>query len=121
MPNLVDAGLAVLEMGVRRFVVIKKGEHGSMLFVGGRVFPLPGYPSRRVVDPTGAGDCFAGAMMGFLARRDRLDPETLRKAVAYGTVTASIVLEDFSLNALLRTSRKEIDSRMDELKKMIGF
>jgi sugar/nucleoside kinase (ribokinase family) len=121
MSNLVEAGLAVGEMGVRRFVVIKKGEHGSLLFVGGRVYPMPGYPSTRVVDPTGAGDSFAGAIMGFLAKEDHVDANTLRKAMAYGTVTASVTLEDFSLAALLRTTRGDIDSRVEELREMVGF
>ncbi|MFA6134172.1 MAG: PfkB family carbohydrate kinase [Phycisphaerae bacterium] len=119
--NLVEAGFAVLELGVRHFVVIKKGEHGSLLFLGDRVYPLPGYPSRRVVDPTGAGDSFAGAMMGHLAQADKVDAATLRKAVAYGTVTASIELEDFSLQALMRATRDDIETRMSDLRGSIDF
>jgi sugar/nucleoside kinase (ribokinase family) len=118
--NVVEAGLAVGEM-VRRFVVVKKGEHGSLLFAGGKVYPMPGYPTTRVVDPTGAGDCFAGAMMGYLAATDRLDATNLRTAIACGTVTASFGLEDFSLNRLLWTTREQIDARMNELREMMGF
>ena len=115
--NLVEAALATGRM-VRRFVVVKKGEHGSLLVADGRVWPLPGYPTTRVVDPTGAGDCFAGAMMGHLAAADRSDPATLRQAIACGTVTASLELEDFSLNALLRITRRDIDARLNELREM---
>jgi sugar/nucleoside kinase (ribokinase family) len=118
--NLVEAALAVGRR-VRGFVVVKKGEHGSLLVTGGKVCPLPAYPAVRVVDPTGAGDCFAGAMMGYLAAADRSDEAALRTAIAYGTVTASLELEDFSLNRLLRTTRGEIDARLQELRDMVGF
>jgi sugar/nucleoside kinase (ribokinase family) len=120
LPNVIQAGAAIARM-VRKFVVIKKGEHGSVLFVDGKVFTLPGYPSDRVVDPTGAGDCFAGAMMGYLASVGRLSPATLRKAIAYGTVTASLELEDFSVNRLLAASREEIDRRLADLRRMVRF
>ncbi|MCJ7544910.1 MAG: PfkB family carbohydrate kinase [Phycisphaerae bacterium] len=118
--NVVEAALAVAR-NVRHFVVVKKGEHGSLLVADGKVWVLPGYPTTRVVDPTGAGDCFAGAMMGYLAAADRTDPAALRTAIAYGTVTASLELEDFSLNRLLRTTREEIDQRAEELRRMVGF
>ncbi len=118
--NVVAAGAEVANM-VRQFAVVKKGEHGSLLFAGGRVWPLPGYPCRSVVDPTGAGDSFAGAMMGYLAAAGRTDPAELRRAVAYGTVTASIGVEDFSLNRFVSTGRDEIDARMDELRDMVRF
>ena len=118
--NVVQAGIEVSRM-VRRFVVIKKGEHGSLLFFGERVYPLPGYPSVKVVDPTGAGDCFAGAMMGCLADADQVNPATLRKAIAYGTVVAGIELEGFSLDRLLRTGREEIDARLEELREIVRF
>jgi len=118
--NVIQAGSAIAGM-VRKFVVVKKGEHGSLLFVDGKVFPLPGYPSRKVADPTGAGDCFAGAMMGHLASAGRLSPAVLRKAIAYGTVTASLELEDFSLNRLLTATRQDIDRRLEELRGMVRF
>jgi sugar/nucleoside kinase (ribokinase family) len=119
-PNVIVAGVAIAAM-VRKFAVIKKGEHGSLLFVGKRVCSLPSYPTSNVIDPTGAGDCFAGAMMGFIADQDRADIPTLRRATAYGTVTASIELEDFSLSKLLRCSRADIDARMTEFQDMVVF
>ncbi len=117
--NLVAAGRKALSM-VKRFVVVKKGEHGSLLFTGNDVYPMPGYPTERVVDPTGAGDSFAGAMMGHLAAEDRADVPALRRAIAYGTVTASFGLEDFSLRRFLRTTRREIDERLREFLTRIG-
>ena len=118
--NVVAAGLAIVEM-VRRFAVVKKGEHGSILFMDGAAYPLPGYPAINVVDPTGAGDSFAGAMMGHLAAADGADAETLRTAIAYGTVTASLELEDFSLRRLIAIDRADIDARLDEFRGMTGF
>jgi sugar/nucleoside kinase (ribokinase family) len=118
--NVVEAGLEIARR-VRRFVVVKKGEHGSLLFAGDRVCALPSYPARKVVDPTGAGDSFAGALMGYLASVDSFDGPALRKAIAFGTVTASIELEDFSLNRLLTTTRADIDSRLAEFKQLTTF
>ena len=99
---------------VRRFVVVKKGEHGSVLLTDGRIFVLPAYPSLTVVDPTGAGDSFAGAMMGYLAAADATDPATLLTGMAYGTVVASLELEDFSLDKLKQITRADIDERFAE-------
>ncbi len=118
--NVVAAGLEIVKL-VRRFVVIKKGEHGALLFAGGEVFALPGYPAVKVVDPTGAGDVFAGAMMGDLASADRVDSASLRRAIAYGTVTAGIELEDFSINRLLAVTRADIESRLEEFRGMTAF
>jgi len=118
--NLVAAGRQIAEM-VRRFVVVKKGEHGSLLLAGGKAYPLGGFPSLNVVDPTGAGDSFAGAMMGYLTAEDRTDIDTLRRAVAYGTVTASFAIEDFSLNSLLAATREDIDRRFNEFKELVEF
>jgi len=118
--NIVQAGLECASM-VRRFVVVKKGEHGSLLFVNGKVYPLPGYPTRNVVDPTGAGDSFAGGMMGYLAQQDTIDEPTLHRAIAYGTIVASMELEDFSLNRLAEISRDDIDERFAEFKELTAF
>jgi len=118
--NVVAAGMEIA-MAVRRFVIIKKGEHGSLLLADGKVFAMPSYPAFCVIDPTGAGDTFAGAMMGYLADQDRTDVATLRRAMAYGTVTASIELEDFSLNKLLKTTRQDIDARMRQFEELTRF
>ncbi|MCY2927773.1 MAG: PfkB family carbohydrate kinase [Planctomycetota bacterium] len=118
--NMVAAGNEIAQR-VRRFVVIKKGEHGSLLFAQGEVFPMPAFPAVRVVDPTGAGDCFAGALMGALAAEDSCEVPALRRALAYGTVTASFVIEDFSLSKLLAIDRARIDARVREFGDLVRF
>jgi cytidine kinase len=118
--NLVRAGNAIREMGPS-FVVVKKGEHGAMFFGQHETYVLPAYPTSRVVDPTGAGDSFAGGMMGYLAERGNFDPKTLKTALAYGTLTASFTVEDFSLDRLRQIKREDLDRRMEEYKKMLSF
>ena len=98
--NLVKAGRAILKMGPGT-VLIKRGEYGVLQFSKEGMFAVPAYPLEEVVDPTGAGDTFAGAMMGFLARHGRITESSLRTAVVYGSVVASFVVERFSLERLL--------------------
>ena len=119
-PNLIAAGRRILQM-VRGFVVVKKGEHGSLLFADDCICPLPAWPAANVVDPTGAGDCFAGAMMGHIAAEGKTDIPTLKLALAYGAVTASLELEDFSLNRLLQISREDIDKRLRQFRQLVEF
>jgi sugar/nucleoside kinase (ribokinase family) len=118
--NLVRAGHAVREMGPR-FVVIKKGEHGAMFFSKHETYVLPAYPTQRVVDPTGAGDSFAGGMMGFLAEQGNVEPKTLKQAMAYGILVASFTVEDFSLDRLKTITRSDIELRMEEYRRMLSF
>ena len=117
-PNVIRAGLDIAQM-VRRFVVVKKGEHGSLLFGGGLVRPLPSYPATDVVDPTGAGDSFAGGMMGHLAAANRTDAEALWQATVCGTVAASFCLEGFSLHRFQQIDRGDIDERIREFRELI--
>ena len=119
-PNVVKAGMEIAKM-VRQFVVVKKGEHGSLLFADGGVFTFPAWPAAGVVDPTGAGDSFAGAMMGFLTARDSIDTATLRRAIACGTVTASFNLEDFSLNRFFQISQADIENRLKQFEELTRF
>lgn len=118
--NLVRAGQQVRAMGPR-FVVIKKGEHGAMFFSGHETYVMPAYPTPDVIDPTGAGDSFAGGMMGYLCEQDNFDPATLKAAMAYGTITASFTVQDFSLDGLKRIERPDIERRMEEYRKMMSF
>jgi cytidine kinase len=118
--NLVRAGHAIRAMGPS-FVVLKKGEHGAMFFSQYETYVLPAYPTATVVDPTGAGDSFAGGMMGYLAEQGNFDPKTLKTALAYGTLTASFTVEDFSLDRLRQIKRADLDHRMVEYKKMLSF
>lgn len=119
--NLVRAGHAVRKLGPR-FVILKKGEHGAMLFTEDGVSVVPAYPTTEVIDPTGAGDSFAGGILGCLhADRLKKDPGQLRRAMAYGTVVASLAVEGFGLDRLKRTDRAEIDSRLETYRSMLAF
>lgn len=118
--NLVRAGHKILKMGPR-FVVIKKGEHGAMFFSAHETYVLPAYPTERVVDPTGAGDSFAGGMMGYLAAQGNFEPKTLKEAMAYGILVASYTVEDFSLDRLQAITRDDLDLRMKEYRRMLSF
>lgn len=118
--NLVLAGHKVREMGPR-FVVVKKGEHGAMFFSKHETYVLPAYPTEKVIDPTGAGDSFAGGMMGFLAEQDNFEPATLKRAMAYGILVASYNVEDFSLDRMQTIGRDDIERRMEKYQKMLLF
>jgi sugar/nucleoside kinase (ribokinase family) len=99
--------------------LIKRGEYGVLQFSKEGMFAVPAYPLEEVVDPTGAGDTFAGAMMGFLARHGRITESSLRTAVVYGSVVASFGVERFSLERLLDLSWEEIDHRYREFINLI--
>jgi sugar/nucleoside kinase (ribokinase family) len=118
--NIVRAGRKVLELGPQ-FVVIKKGEHGALFVSRHETYVMPAYPTPEVVDPTGAGDSFAGGMMGYLAERGEFDPRTLKEAMAYGILTASFTVEDFSLERLKAITREDIERRMAEYRRMLSF
>lgn len=116
--NLVAAGMKIREMGPR-FVIVKKGEHGAMFFGEETVYTLPAYPTARVVDPTGAGDSFAGGMMGFLASEDKHDEATLKRSLAYGTLVASFNVEDFSLDRMQRIEMDDLEQRLQWYREML--
>ena len=111
--NPVTAGRKLLERGPK-FVVVKKGEHGAILVHNDGIAALPAYPAETVVDPTGAGDTFAGGMMGYLAATDPDDPadyDVIRRALAHGTVMASFTIETFSLDRLAELDKSKLDER----------
>jgi sugar/nucleoside kinase (ribokinase family) len=118
--NMVRAGLAVRRMGPK-FIILKKGEHGAMLISHDGVYVLPAYPTEDVVDPTGAGDSFAGGVLGYLASDGSPPPGRLRRAMAFGTVVASLTVEGFGLDRLKRTERSEIDARLEKYRNMLSF
>ncbi len=118
--NLVTAGLEILKMGPR-FAIIKKGEHGSLLVAHDDLCLLPAYPTLKTIDPTGCGDTFAGAMMGYLATQDRHDPDTLRSAMARGSIVASFVIESFSVEALAAVTTEDIERRLERLQAIARF
>jgi cytidine kinase len=120
LKNMVKAGEEVRKLGPK-FVIIKRGEYGAMLFSDDGVFVIPAYPTLNVIDPTGAGDSFAGGLMGYLASDSTPPPGRLRRAMAYGTVVASLTVEGFGLDRLRKTSRAEIDHRLETYRNMLAF
>jgi sugar/nucleoside kinase (ribokinase family) len=118
--NLIEAGKDILGLGPR-FVMIKKGEHGAVLVAHEGALIVPAYPTARVIDPTGAGDTFAGGIMGYLASCGRADFPALRSALVRGTVAASFVIEDFSVRRVEKLSRAELDRRVVEYVEGLRF
>jgi len=118
--NLIEAGEAVLGMGPK-FVMIKKGEHGALLVTPEGPVAIPAFPTKRVCDPTGAGDSFAGGTLGYLTAEGKHDPATLARAMVRGTVAASFTIEDFSLGRVKDLARGEIDARVDKFLSMLRF
>ncbi|MFH1539409.1 MAG: PfkB family carbohydrate kinase [bacterium] len=115
-PNLVTAARRVLEMGPRA-VVVKKGEHGAAMFSRDDFFALPAFPLEKVKDPTGAGDTFAGGLIGSVAREGKSDGAAIRRGMVVGTVAASFCVEDFSVGGLESLDEAAIMQRIDFLKK----
>ncbi len=118
--NLIRAGRELLTLGPRA-VIVKKGEHGALMFTADGIFAAPSYPLEQVVDPTGAGDSFAGAFMGYLAKTDDISPENLRRAIVYGSVVASTTVQDFSLSSLAALTPEHVEQRYAEVKAMSVF
>jgi sugar/nucleoside kinase (ribokinase family) len=118
--NAIGAAHDVLRMGPK-FVVIKRGEYGSLFCSEKDVFVLPAFPTDTVIDPTGAGDSFAGGMMGYLASQGNFSSATIRRAVAFGTVVASFTIGDFSLGGLQSLDREQIDQRYQHFKRSLDF
>jgi sugar/nucleoside kinase (ribokinase family) len=118
--NIVKAARAVRAMGPR-VLVLKKGEHGVLMFGEEGSFAAPAYPLEEVFDPTGAGDTFAGGFLGYLAGAGTLDEPTLRRAVVMGSTLASFCVEAFSLDRLLRLTREEIRARYALFKRLTHF
>jgi sugar/nucleoside kinase (ribokinase family) len=118
--NTVVAARRLLALGLR-FLVIKRGEYGAALFSGGHYFAVPAYPVERPVDPTGAGDSFAGGFMGHLARRGEADGRALREAMIYGSVLASFCVEDFGPRRLAAVEADEIEARFEELRDFVAL
>jgi len=117
--NLLAGAIAVCKLGPK-FVVIKKGEHGAMLYSNGQIFLLPAYPTQKVVDPTGAGDSFAGGFMAYLASQGKTDFKSKIHDLIYGTIIASYTVESFALDSISKASRQDIDRRRSEFMQMIG-
>jgi sugar/nucleoside kinase (ribokinase family) len=118
--NLARAARWIQEHGPR-YVIIKKGEHGAILFTPSSVFFAPGFPLEEVIDPTGAGDAFAGRLMGYLARAGAVDDHHMRRAVIYGSAMGSFAVERFSVDRFRDLTREEIENRVQHFREMTAF
>jgi cytidine kinase len=120
-PNLLRAARAAMEWGPR-LVVAKQGEYGAALFTADDVFSLPAFPLEDVLDPTGAGDSFAGGFIGYVAAQGlELTPETLRRAMAYGTALASFNVSEFGTERMQRLTGEEVTERVAQLQRLTTF
>ena len=118
--NLMRAAKSVFKMGPRT-LVIKRGEHGALMVHDKFLFSVPAFPLEEVHDPTGAGDSFAGGFMGYLASVGRVNDQTLRRAMVYGSVLGSFAVEKFGVERLTRLTRKEITSRARRFHHLTAF
>ncbi len=118
--NTIEAARLIHRMGPKH-VIIKKGEHGSVLSNKEGLFVCPAYPLRKVQDPTGAGDSFVGALMGYLASTKGQPEKNLRRAMIHGSVVASFCCEGFGLSRTTKVTRKEIQQRVKELERLTRF
>ncbi|MBI70699.1 MAG: sugar kinase [Gemmatimonadetes bacterium] len=118
--NLLQASKVIQGFGPRS-VVIKKGEHGALFFATDWCFSVPGLLLEKVVDPTGAGDSFAGGFMGYLSAQNAFTPDVFRTAMVYGTVMGSFAVESFSIDMLEMINEENILKRVSELKKLTAF
>lgn len=118
--NLLRASRTIFEMGPQR-VVIKRGEYGAIMFSRDSFFAVPGLPLDSVIDPTGAGDTFAGGFLGYLSSANASDEASMRRAMIYGSVMASFNVEAFGCDRLLALRREEIGRRFKEFKNLVHF
>jgi sugar/nucleoside kinase (ribokinase family) len=118
--NVVQAARKILALGPKS-VLIKRGEYGVLHFSADSVFAVPAFPLEQVFDPTGAGDVFAGGFIGALAKAREFSPATVRRAIVYGSVMASFVVEDFSLNRLRRLTNDDVERRYRQFVALTEF
>ena len=116
--NTIKAAKKLLKKGLK-YLIVKKGEHGAMLFSADKLVVVPSFPLEVVKDPTGAGDSFAGGVMGYISTKRKINFKILQKALLYGTAMASYMVEDFSSNNLLNINKRDIGTRVSILKSMI--
>ncbi|MCX5708514.1 MAG: PfkB family carbohydrate kinase [Candidatus Omnitrophica bacterium] len=118
--NLIKAAKTLRSLGPK-MVLIKKGEHGVIFYCDKFKFCLPAYPTDTVIDPTGAGDTFAGGFMGYLSTQKKLDLKAIKKAVVLGTIAASFNVEAFGMERTSKLSLKDLRARLEEFKKIVLF
>jgi sugar/nucleoside kinase (ribokinase family) len=118
--SLVKAASKILAMGPK-YLVVKKGEHGALLFGAGRVFFAPALPLEDVIDPTGAGDTFAGGFIGYLARTQDHSFDNLKRAIIVGSAMASFTCEKFGIERIMEVNREDIDERIQQFVELVDF
>jgi sugar/nucleoside kinase (ribokinase family) len=118
--NLVVAARKILDMGPKT-LLIKRGEYGALQFSADDIFAVPAFPLENVVDPTGAGDCFAGGLFGSLAEQGEFDGRALRRAIVYGSVVASFCVEDFGPGRLREVTRDDVENRFRQFMALTDF
>ncbi len=118
--NLIKAGKKLLAKGPS-FIALKKGEHGALILGKDFVFGVLAHPCEEVIDPTGAGDCFAGGFLGYLDKVKSFDEKAIRKAAVFGSVMASFVIEDFGINRFKKLTASEIEKRYNQFKELVSF
>lgn len=118
--SLMDAARYIASKGVK-MIVIKKGEHGALFFSGGLRFMVPAYLLESITDPTGAGDTFAGGMVGYLSNRPKITDKNLRRSLVYGSILASFAVEKFSVEGLLKVDKDDIKDRYDHFQTLTSF
>ena len=118
--NLIKCAKKIMGWGTK-YVIIKKAEHGSLLFFEDVIFPSPGFPLENIVDPTGAGDSFAGAMIGYLASKKKTDLSSIKKSIIYGNVMGSFTVQKYGLEGLLKLTKSDIIKRVKQYEKMVSF
>jgi sugar/nucleoside kinase (ribokinase family) len=118
--NLIEAARHLSSLGPK-MILIKKGEHGVIFFSNRFTFSLPAYPVEKIVDPTGAGDTFAGGFMGYLSSAKQIGEKAIKKALAYGTVCASFNIEEFGLERTSKLTRRDLEARLARFRKSVLF
>ena len=118
--NMVKAARSLLKFGTK-IVIVKKGEHGTLLFSDSYIFSIPAFLLETIVDPTGAGDTFAGGFIGYLARCNRFSRTNIKRAVVYGSVMATFAVEDFSVRRLVSIDAGDIRKRFKEFQRLSCF
>jgi sugar/nucleoside kinase (ribokinase family) len=119
-PNLIKAARLLTDKGPGT-VIVKKGEHGCMMYHNENFFFAPAFPLEKVIDPTGAGDSFAGGFLGYVAGQNKLDDDNLRKGVTYGSIIASFSVEDFSFTRLEKLTQEELEDRVKRFRQLTAF
>jgi cytidine kinase len=118
--NLIKCAKMIMSWGPR-FTIVKKGEHGSLFVNGDIVVPAPAYPMEEIVDPTGAGDSFAGGFMGYIASQNSMSINTIKEAVVYGNVMGAFAVEGFGVEKLLRITKEDVQNRYESYRNIIKF